>query len=223
MPAVDTPRKHFVSEQDHIVDGFRLGRQIYQSGFRPTFIVGLWRGGSAVGIVVQECLATLGVETDHIALRTSYQGRQSYERGLRDRAAIRVHGRQYLLENLNVDDSLLIVDDVFSSGRHTGAVLDSLRGALKRNMPAEVRVAVAWWRRGATDELFGEPSATPDYYVHQTRDWLVLPYEMHGLSHAEIAEHKAFLLPMLARAGIRGGSRLRSAQPAQDNDKNKNA
>lgn len=202
---MEPPRKIFVSEQQHIVDGFRLGRQIFESGFRPTFIVGLWRGGSAVGIVVQECLATLGVETDHIALRTSYQGRQSYQRGMLERANIRVHGRQYLLENLNVDDSLLIVDDVFSSGRHTGAVLDSLRGALKRNMPQQVRVAVTWWRRAGTEELFGEPAMAPDFYVHETSDWLVLPYELHDLSHEEIARNKAYLMPMLERAGIAEG------------------
>ena len=35
------------------------------------FIVGLWRGGSPVGIGVQDCLEYLGVETDHIAIRTS--------------------------------------------------------------------------------------------------------------------------------------------------------
>jgi hypothetical protein len=155
-----------------------------------------------VGIVVQECLASLGVGTDHISLRTSYRGRREYQRSLRGQENIRVHGRQYLLENLNVDDSLLIVDDVFSSGRHTRAVTDSLRSALKRNMPEQVRVAVTWWRRPKTEELFGRPAAAPDFYVHETGDWLVLPYEMHDLTLAEIAEHKPFLIPMLERAGV---------------------
>ena len=54
--------KRFVEEEDLLLDAYRLGVKIYESGFRPTFIVGLWRGGSAVGIVVQECLQTLGVE-----------------------------------------------------------------------------------------------------------------------------------------------------------------
>ena len=60
-------------------DAYRLGVQIYNSGFRPTFIVGLWRGGSSVGISVQECLQYLGVETDHICIRTSYRGADSYQ------------------------------------------------------------------------------------------------------------------------------------------------
>jgi len=195
------PHKHFVAESEHLLDGFRLGRKIYESGCRPTFIVGLWRGGSAVGIVVQECLATLGVQTDHIALRTSYRGRQDYEQTRRNRSDIRVHGRQYLLENINVDDSLLIVDDVFSSGRHTQAVVDSLEKGLKRNMPAEVKVAATWWRCDA-DVAANQAHPAPDFYLHKTQDWLVLPYEMDGLSNAEIAQHKPSLVPLLERCGL---------------------
>jgi uncharacterized protein len=188
--------KVFLTERDHLLDGFRLGRQIFESGFRPTFIVGLWRGGSVVGIVVQECLASLGVTTDHIALRTSYDGSEEYYRTIRDQGAIRVHGRQYLLESVNVEDRLLIVDDVFSSGRHTRAVIDGLRSRLKRNMPDDVRVAVTWYRK-----LPGTGSA-PDYFVHSTDQWIVLPWELKGLSIDEIAEHKPFLMPLLAQCGL---------------------
>ena len=190
----NTPmEKHFVSETEHILDGFRLGTQIFDSGFHPSFIVGLWRGGSAVGIVVQECLAALGVATDHIALRTSYSGREEYERTYLNKAAIRVHGRQYLLENIKFDDRLLIVDDVFSSGRHTQAVIDSLRGRL----PAEIRVASIWYRTSHA----AAPPSTPDFYVHETQDWLVLPYEMRGLTAAELATHKPYITPLLERCG----------------------
>ncbi len=199
--------KHFVSEQEHILDGFRLGCQIFDSGFRPSFIVGLWRGGSAVGIVVQECLATLGVDTDHIALRTSYTGREEYERNFLNQSEIRVHGKQYLLDNLNAHDQLLIVDDVYSSGRHTNAVIESLKVRLKRNTPREIRIATVWVRKPLQDAFEtnslsaahrqGVPQ--PDFYVHETSDWLVLPYELRGLTSAELAQHKPFLMPHLER------------------------
>lgn len=189
--AIDSNQKIFVTERQQILDGFRLGEQIYNSGFRPTFIVGLWRGGSAVGMVVQECLATLGVHTDHIALRTSYQGREEYERSAAAKAPIYVHGKQYLLENLNTDDRLLIVDDVFSSGRHTNAVVEQLRAGLKRNMPNDVRVAALWYR---AQKGTGQ---APDFFLHETDKWLVLPYEVSGLTLEEIRAHKSFLLPLL--------------------------
>lgn len=179
-----------------MLDGFRLGRLIFESGFRPTFILGLWRGGSVVGIVVQECLATLGVETDHFALRTSYEGPEEYFRSMRERNSVRVHGSQYLIENVNEDDRLLIVDDVYASGRHTRAVIELLRKRLKRNMPQEVRVAATWYRPSP-----GEPDA-PDYFVHQTDEWVVLPWELQGLSADEIARHKPFLTSMLKQFGL---------------------
>jgi len=40
--------------------------------------------------------------------------------------AIRVHGTQYLLESLGKTDSLLIVDDVFSTGLSVDAVIRRL-------------------------------------------------------------------------------------------------
>lgn len=183
--------KHFVCESERVLDGFRLGRLIYQDGFRPTFIVGLWRGGSAVGIVVQECMAVLGVETDHIAVRTSYEGRPQYEASAKAKQPIAVHGKQYLLENLNREDRLLIVDDVYSSGRHTGAVIAALAEGTRRNMPDDVRVAALWHR-----PVPGAPP--PRYFLRETTKWLVLPYEMAGLSRAEIVKHKPFLKNLLA-------------------------
>lgn len=180
------PSKQFISEQQLIDDSFRLGVQIYNSGFRPTFVVGLWRGGSSVGIYVQECLQYLGVETNHIAVRTSYTGVESYQRMVSDPDRnIRVHGTQYLLEALNADDRLLLVDDVWGSGSTLRVVIRRLRSRLKRNMPADVRRATVWSKADAT----GNDDA-PEYCVHQTSDWLVLPYELTGLSDTELAEHK---------------------------------
>ena len=183
--------KVFIDEAEHILDGFRLGRRIFESGFQPSFIVGIWRGGSAVGIVVQECLATLGVETDHIALRTSYAGREEYEATAEARRPIRVHGKQYLLENLRREDRLLIVDDVYSSGRHAHAVVDALRTGTKRNMPADVRIAAIWFRPTL------DARNAPDFHLRKTDKWLVLPHEVMGLTRVEIAVHKPWLVELI--------------------------
>ena len=91
-------KKKFLDEETLILDSFKLGVNIFESGFKPTFIVGLWRGGSAVGIYVQECLQTLGIQTNHLSLRTSYQGEPSYQKSIASSdAQLRVHGTQYLL------------------------------------------------------------------------------------------------------------------------------
>ena len=185
-------QKRFLDEETLIQDSFRLGVQILESGFRPTFIVGLWRGGSSVGIYVQECLQTLGVKTDHISLRTSYKGMPGYQDMVETPEDIRVHGTQYLIENLNVDDGLLIVDDVFSTGYNIRSVIHRLQTKLKRNMPEQVRVATLYQRSS-----HNQTEIKPDFCLYDTDDWLVFPYELKGLSEEEIADNKPYVSQLL--------------------------
>jgi hypoxanthine phosphoribosyltransferase len=127
--------KHFVAADDLLRDSFQLAANIAEAGFHPDFLVGLWRGGSAVGIAVQEGLDYLGIKTDHIAIRTSYRGAPSYSEMVSKADTIRVHGLQYLLENLCSHHSLLIVDDVYSTGSSVKAVIDQLTRKTRRNLP----------------------------------------------------------------------------------------
>ena len=187
--------KIFITEEALLLDAYRLGVRVFESGFRPSFIVGLWRGGSSVGIAVQECLQHLGVGTDHISLRTSYRGMQRYQRMVDEASsAIRVHGTQYLLETMNAEDGLLIVDDVYSTGLNVKAVIDRLASRMRRNLPREVRIAAPWYKpaRNRTGRV-------PDYHLHETDKWLVFPYELNGLSVEEIEAGKPFLAPLIAR------------------------
>lgn len=186
-------QKKFLDEQQLILDSFKLGVNIFESGFKPTFIVGLWRGGSSVGIYVQECLQTLGVKTNHLSLRTSYRGQPYYhEMAKAPVSDIRVHGTRYLVEHMNADDSLLIVDDVFSTGKNIEAVIKRLSFRMKKNMPKEVRMATLWQRPS-----YKAVDLKPDFVLQQTEDWLVFPYEMGGLTLDEIKQHKPYLVQLI--------------------------
>jgi hypoxanthine phosphoribosyltransferase len=111
-------QKTFISAQSLLQDSFELGRQVFKSGFRPTFLVGVWRGGAPIGITVQEVLEYHGVNCDHIAIRTSsYTGIDQQSR------TVRVHAIDYSVSMLNADDGLLLIDDVFDSGRSLEAVV----------------------------------------------------------------------------------------------------
>ena len=133
--------KHFISAADLLRDSFLLAEQIYASGFRPNFIVGVWRGGAPVGIAVQEYLEYKGLESDHIAIRTSsYYGIDQQDKD------VRVHGLQYIIDRANHDDNLLIVDDVFDSGRSITAVLRELKEKSRRNLPETIRIACPWFK-----------------------------------------------------------------------------
>jgi len=186
-------KKRFIGANDLLRDSFQLAANIYEAGFEPDFLVGLWRGGSAVGIAVQEGLEHLGVKTDHIAIRTSYTGAPRYSEMVSKAEAIRVHGMQYLLENLCSHHSMLIVDDVYSSGSSVAAVIDQLTRKTRRNLPKDIRIATVWYR--PTDKTL----RTPDYFVHETQDWLALPYELTGMSIAEIIEQRPELASIVER------------------------
>jgi len=175
--------KKFITAQELLEDSFRLAAKVYEDGFRPQFIVGIWRGGAPIGIAVQEYFDFKKVETDHIAVRTSsYYGinQQSKE--------IKVHGLHYIIENANASDGLLIVDDVFDSGRSIDALIKQLKKLSRNNMPTDVRVACPWFK-----PKNNKVDIVPDYYVHQSEEWLVFPHELSGLTEEELLKGKSDL------------------------------
>jgi uncharacterized protein len=186
-------KRTFVAANDLLQDSFQLAADIAAAGFHPDFLVGLWRGGSSVGIAVQEGLEYLGINTDHIAIRTSYSGAPRYDEMVSKADSIRVHGLQYLLETLCAHHSLLIVDDVYSTGSSVKAVIDQLAQKTRRNLPHDIRIASVWYRPT------GNTIRVPDYFVHETSDWLVLPYELSGLSIDELRQHRPELGDILDR------------------------
>ena len=185
--------ERFVAANDLLRESFQLAANIYEEGFEPDFLVGLWRGGSAVGIAVQEGLDYFGVKTDHIAIRTSYSGARAYSQMVSKADAIRVHGLQYLLENLSAHHSLLIVDDVYSTGSSVNAVIKQLAKKTRRNLPHDIRIATVWYR--PTEKTL----RTPDYFVHETDEWLVLPYELSGFSVDELRKNRPEMSGLIDR------------------------
>ena len=180
-------RKHYIGAQELLEDSFKLGAKVIKSGFRPTIIIAIWRGGTPIGIAVQELLSWFGIDTDHIAIRTSsYQGIDGRSN------KIRIHGMNYLIENCREEDSLLIVDDVFDTGLTIQSVIANLRDKARLNTPHDIRVAVPYYK--PTRNKTGTP---PDYYLHETEQWLKYPHSLEGLNIQEIAEHRPELYSII--------------------------
>ena len=180
--------KTYLSANQLLNDSFRLGTQIVNSGFQPTFIVAIWRGGAPVGIAVQEILAYAGIETDNIAIRTS-----SYKHGIdQQKGSVQVYGLSYLVKRLTHEDKLLIVDDVFDTGRTIAAVIDRLQVLLRQNIPTDIRVATPYYKPSRR-----QVDLTPDYYLYENDEWLVYPYEIHGLTREEMMQNKPALFEIL--------------------------
>jgi len=182
--------KRYLDAQELLEDSMRLGMKVFRSGFIPTFIVAIWRGGAPIGIAVQEVLQLQGIKTNHIAIRTS-----SYE-GIDERAdTVNVYSMNYLIKNITHTDKLLIVDDVFDTGKSIEAVIAHLHSKARLNTPEDIRVAVPYYKptRNLTDR-------TPDYYLHETEQWLKFPHSLEGLSIEEMRKHRPDLLKILSEA-----------------------
>ena len=181
--------KLFITAESLLRDSMALGRQVVDSGFAPTMLVAIWRGGAPIGICVQEVLQFHGQPTDHLPIRTS-----SYTGIDQQAPQVRVHGIDYLVSRLSIEDRLLLVDDVFDSGRSIAAVIDTLQARCKRNFPAQLRVATVYYKPSRN-----RTTRVPDFFVQSTEQWLVFPHELQGLTREEILAHKpvdaAFLEP----------------------------
>jgi len=180
-------QKKFITAQTLLEDSFRLAAKVFDDGFRPQFIVGIWRGGAPIGIAVQEYFDYKQVETDHIAVRTS-----SYYGIDKQAKEIKVHGLHYLIENANASDSLLIVDDVFDSGRSVDALIAQIEKLSRKNMPGDIRIACPYFK-----PTNNKTEITPDYYIHESDEWLVFPHEISGLTPDEIIAGKKDLANVL--------------------------
>lgn len=172
--------KEFISADSLLRDSLELGMQIVRSGFRPTFLVGVWRGGAPIGIAVQEVLEFHGIECDHLPVRTS-----SYTGIAEQSSEVRVHGIGYLVSRLTYEDHLLLIDDIFDSGRSVEALIAELSRRCKRNMPANLRIATVYFKPARN-----RTKLVPDFYVRATDDWLVFPHELKGLTREEILANK---------------------------------
>lgn len=179
--------KVYISAQQLLESSFLLADQVFSDGFRPSMIIGVWRGGAPIGIAVQEFYEYKGVATDHISVRTaSYTGINQSSRD------IQVHGLHYLLENISHDDRVLIVDDVFDTGRSVEALLQEIRLQAGDRFPSDIRIACAWYKPNQCLVDF-----KPHYFVHQSDDWLVFPHELYGLKKQEITQGKTDLSGIL--------------------------
>ena len=45
--------KLFIQADELLSDSFKLAWKVYESGYRPNYIIGVWRGGAPIGIAVR--------------------------------------------------------------------------------------------------------------------------------------------------------------------------
>jgi hypothetical protein len=101
----------------------------------------------------------------------------------------------YLIKNVTYQDRLLIVDDVFDTGHTIAALINHLVEKTRRNVPRDIRVAVPYYKPSRN-----QTGRAPEYFLHETEQWLKFPHSLEGLTDAEVKEHRPELHEILAQA-----------------------
>ena len=163
--------KTYISANDYLHDTFRLARQILDSGWVPDDLIALWRGGAPVGVGIHEFLYYHGLRPRHRVLKCqSYTGIQ--ERG----HEVTFENADAIFQSVAPGSRVLVIDDVFDSGRTAQAVFERLAPS-----GADVRLATVYWKPGAN-----LTPLQPDYFVEETDRWIVFPHELDGLTLDEV-------------------------------------
>ncbi len=164
------PEKIFLTPDQLINDSFILAKQIYDSGFEPDIIIVLWRGGTPVGMAVHEFLLYKGVKSYHTVIKT-----ESYT-GIGTRAEVRIEHIDALLSTVAPNSKVLVIDDIFDSGK----TMHKVHELLQQKTP-HIKLATLYYKPHAnlTDLV-------PDYYVTETAQWIVFPHELMDLTPEEI-------------------------------------
>jgi hypoxanthine phosphoribosyltransferase len=169
--------KHYITPDSLRESSFMLGSKVINDNFIPDFMVSIFRGGGPISICIHELLKYCKIPTDHISIRTSrYTGIDQ------TMPTVQVHNLGYLVERLNKNSKVLLVDDVLDSGLSLAAVITELNEQLKDNMPTDVRIATVYYK-----PTRNKTTLVPDYYIHETDEWIVFPHELEGLTIEEIS------------------------------------
>jgi uncharacterized protein len=172
--------KKYVDAKQLQTDSLRLGKLVLDSGFEPTFLVALWRGGAPIGVAMTEYFEYKKKPIEkHISIRTSGYNNTEMKKD------VTIFNMEYVLETIKKSDKLLIVDDLIDSGKSILKILETIKEKCGENTPEDIRIAVIYYKPKSALKINHKI-----YYLHETSDWIVFPHELEGLTIEEIEKHR---------------------------------
>lgn len=161
-----------IDPDELLLDTFRLGRKVHESGFRPKHAISIWRGGTPIGLGVDAYFRFQGVRFHHTSIATS-----SY-RAIGEQADVVVKGLEHVIQSVCPEDGLLLIDDVYESGRTIETIVRILRERARRNAPRDIRVATVHRKQRA--HVYTELPIISLYDIPEDV-WIDYPHELADL------------------------------------------
>lgn len=125
----------FKSAKQVMYESFLLGKKLYDLNIRPNHAISLWRGGTIVGIGINEYFRLQGIFINHTAITTSTYGENFTQK------EVIVKGLEHVIKVVVPEDILLIIDDIYDTGETISHLLTLLQHQTRKNMPHKVVVA----------------------------------------------------------------------------------
>ena len=176
-------QKSYIGDKQFRLDSQQLGIIIFDSGFKPDYVVGIARGGTVPGINVYEVLNYLGVKCDYVEI-TANRYRNDKIGVTEDET--RIFGLDDLVGLTVPDSRVLFVDDLWDEGKTARAIIQRYQERAKSSAAKEIKFATAYVKDGND-----ETKAEPDFHYKKVdgKRWRVFPHELCGHTIDTIREH----------------------------------
>ena len=162
----------------------KLVRMIYDDGFFPNVIIGIWKGGTPVAITIHDSFKAL-------ARFHSFQ-EPRYHNAVKAESDGYVHIKNMgtVLGEVRDNDRVLIVGNVSKGGSTIDAIVEGLRSNGKTNL--DIHSAVQVFRRH-------QQGKRPDYVAMDAEQPVIFPYQLDHLTDDEIEQHRPEVAGFLLR------------------------
>lgn len=175
--------KYYLPANDFLKDSWRLAAAVRKSGWKPDILIALWRGGAFVGVAMHEYFKVTGWSVQHIPLKCA-----SYTAIGQNNDEVQFTHGDFVFGMLHKGDKVLVVDDVFDTGKTTETIKARIDA-----IGATMRMACVYWKPQKN-----KTALKPDYFVRDVGlDWVVFPHEIEGLTPEEIAIKDPFLASLM--------------------------
>ena len=172
--------KLFIDSNKLMTYSIQLAKKILQSNLKPDAIVGISRGGSFPAIVIHEYLNYNNINCEYFVISAkSYTDIEIQENIYID---VSTNTRLSLQNKHNI----LIIDDVFDTGKTLMSIINKFD--MQYNIcKSKLKIATVFYKPDNN-----KTTIYPNYYLKTTKDWIVFPHELIGLTDEEVKKKNEY-------------------------------